>query len=147
MPLPKFEIIGYNDGLKEEAKEIVHNGKRLAMVIRKNNPSGKKFFSAKDDYLQVGLMNLSKWERIIPHFHKEFVREVKKTQEVLYIVSGKMRVSFYVDKEKVDEVTVEGGDLLVLIDGGHGFEFLEETNLIEIKQGPYLDFEKDKERF
>lgn len=144
VPLPEFEVVEY---LKEDIKEIIHKGKRLALIVKKHYLSGKKFVSSNEDYIQVGYMNLAKWEKIIPHFHKEFVREINKTQEVLYIISGKVRVSLYIDKEKVDEAIIENGDLIILLDGGHGFEFLEETNLIEIKQGPYLDFEKDKERF
>lgn len=144
VPLPEFEIIGKVESVK---KDIIHDGKRLAFIVKKNSPSGKKFFSSDEDSLQVGIMNLKKWEQIIPHFHREFPREIKKTQEVLYIISGKVRVNFYVDKKKVEESIVETGDLLVLLDGGHGFEFLEETNMVEIKQGPYFNSDVDKERF
>lgn len=149
VPLPQFEIIGSVKSTeeKQDIKEIVYKGKRLALVVKKHELSGKKFVSSNEDYIQVGYMNLAKWEKIIPHFHKELVREINKTQEVLYIISGKVRVSFYIEKEKIEEVIIEGGDLIILLEGGHGFEFLEETNLIEIKQGPYLDVEKDKEKF
>jgi hypothetical protein len=34
--------------------------------------------------------------------------------------------------------------VILLSTGGHGFEMLEESELIEVKQGPYLD---DKKRF
>lgn len=146
VPLPHFEVIE-SQKVEKEFKEITYGGKRLALISKKHNIPGKNFISSKEDYLQVGYMNLPKWEKIIPHFHKEFLREIKKTQEVLYIISGKVRVSLYVDKNKVDEAIIEGGDLIVLLDGGHGFEILEEANFIEIKQGPYTDFDKDKERF
>jgi cyclopropane fatty-acyl-phospholipid synthase-like methyltransferase len=144
VPLPYFEII---ESQKGDVEEITHDGKRLAVVSKKHNFSGKNFISSKEDYLQVGYMNLKKGEKIIPHFHKELLRIISKTQEVIYIASGKMRVDFYVDKIKVKDAVLETGDLLVLLDGGHGFDFLEETNLIELKQGPYLDFDADKERF
>jgi cupin superfamily acireductone dioxygenase involved in methionine salvage len=144
VPLPYLEIIEAETSVK---KEVIYKEKRLAFIIKKYKLSGKKFFSSKEDYMQVGFMNLKKWEKITPHFHKEFVREVKKTQEIIYIISGKMRVNFYVDKNKVEEAILESGDLIVLLNEGHSFEFLEETNLIEIKQGPYFDEGKDKERF
>ncbi len=143
VPLPKVEIIGS----EKNTSEIVHDGKRLAVIVKKHPLNGKKFFSANEDNLQVGFMNLKKWETIIPHFHKEFIREIKKTQEALYIISGKVRVNLFIDKIKVEEAIIEGGDLIILLDGGHGFEFLEETNMIEIKQGPYLNPDMDKERF
>ena len=37
-------------------------------------------------------------------------------------------------------------DIILLAFGGHGFECLEEVEMIEIKQGPYLG-EQDKVRF
>ena len=38
------------------------------------------------------------------------------------------------------------GDVILLVNGGHGFEMLEKTEMIEVKQGPYIDG-KDKTRF
>ena len=38
------------------------------------------------------------------------------------------------------------GDVILLISGGHGFEVLEELNMVEVKQGPYAG-ETDKTRF
>jgi hypothetical protein len=38
------------------------------------------------------------------------------------------------------------GDVMVMVAGGHGFRMLEDTVLLEIKQGPYHPG-ADKERF
>jgi hypothetical protein len=38
------------------------------------------------------------------------------------------------------------GDVILLISGGHGFEVLEELNMVGVKQGPYAG-ETDKTRF
>ncbi len=38
------------------------------------------------------------------------------------------------------------GDAVVLVRGGHGFQVLEDLEMIEVKQGPYMG-EKDKVRF
>ena len=38
------------------------------------------------------------------------------------------------------------GDVVLLAYGGHGFEMIEDSEIIEVKQGPYLD-EVDKIRF
>ncbi|MCZ2140280.1 MAG: hypothetical protein LC096_02690, partial [Bacteroidia bacterium] len=38
------------------------------------------------------------------------------------------------------------GDVILLSDGGHGFKMLEESEIIEVKQGPYCG-EQDKVRF
>jgi hypothetical protein len=41
---------------------------------------------------------------------------------------------------------LDAGDLMLLSTGGHGFEILEDTDMIEIKQGPYAEG-RDKTRF
>jgi len=38
------------------------------------------------------------------------------------------------------------GDLMLLSTGGHGFEVLEDIDMIEIKQGPFAEG-RDKTRF
>ena len=84
---------------------------------------------------------------ISPHVHNPVAREVIYTQEVLIIRSGQLRVDFY-DDEKcyLESRILESGDVLQLISGGHGFEVLQDIEMLEIKQGPYIG-EKDKTRF
>ncbi|WP_435145593.1 hypothetical protein [Halobaculum sp. P14] len=81
---------------------------------------------------------------IEPHYHKDVVREVERTQEVLVIREGKVRVDIYDDDEReIESLTLEDGDVILLAAGGHGFEMLEETEMVEVKQGPYAG-EDDK---
>ena len=125
---------------------IDYNNQRYACIIRKDiNIEGKKFFSSPKDFLQVGYMNLKKDETLRPHIHKPQNKNIYENQEVLYLVSGKMKVSFY-DKipKKINEAYLTSGDLIILLSGGHGFKFLEDTIMIEIKQGPYNGQNNDK---
>ena len=74
-------------------------------------------------------------------------REVQFTKEVLLIKSGKVRVDFYDDDQNYLESRIlYQGDVILLAFGGHGFEMLEPSEMIEIKQGPYAG-EADKTRF
>jgi hypothetical protein len=41
---------------------------------------------------------------------------------------------------------LSAGDVILLAFGGHGFEMLEPTEIIEVKQGPYAG-DQDKTRF
>jgi len=85
--------------------------------------------------------------KIAAHIHNLVTRQVLYTQEVLLIQSGKVRVDlFSSNKEPVGSWTLEKGDLILLCGGGHSFEMLEESSMIEIKQGPYAG-EGDKTRF
>ena len=49
-------------------------------------------------------------------------------------------------KKYLKSKILKKGDVILLINGGHGFEMLEKTEMIEIKQGPYAN-NKDKTRF
>jgi len=86
-------------------------------------------------------------KEIPPHVHNPVTREVTFTQEVLFIKSGKLRVDFYDDDRiYLESRILEAGDTILLATGGHGFEVLEEVEMIEVKQGPYAG-EQDKTRF
>ena len=84
---------------------------------------------------------------IPPHRHNLVLREVVLTQEVLMIKSGKVRVDFFDDDQNYLESSIlVKGDVILLAAGGHGFEMLESSEMIEVKQGPYCG-ERDKVRF
>lgn len=81
------------------------------------------------------------------HVHNLVHRNVVLTQEVLFIKRGKLRVDFYDDYEDyLESTTLEAGDVILLISGGHGFSVLEDVEMVEVKQGPYSG-EADKKRF
>ncbi|WP_316758660.1 MULTISPECIES: hypothetical protein [Pedobacter] len=92
-------------------------------------------------------MNRSKGYVIEPHVHKIVERKVTLTQEVLYIKTGKVLINFYDnDQQYLENRILEKGDVILLASGGHGFEMLDDTEMIEIKQGPYIG-DEDKVRF
>lgn len=127
---------------------IEKDGEMFAFIVRKNvEIKGKEFPSKNEDLIQVGFMNLKKGEKILPHFHKSYERKIERTSEVLYILDGKIKASIYKDKKKVADVVIEKGDLIVLLSGGHGFDILEDTKFFEVKQGPFIGTDNDKERF
>ncbi len=84
---------------------------------------------------------------IAPHVHKPVPRQVQFTKEVLFIKTGKVRVDFYNEGQNYLESRVlNQGDVILLAFGGHGFEMLEPSEIIEVKQGPYAG-DNDKTRF
>ena len=92
-------------------------------------------------------MNRPRGYVIPPHVHNPVERSVHYTKEVLFIKSGRVRVDFYDDAQNYLESRIlEAGDVILLAYGGHGFEMLEPTEMIEVKQGPYSG-EEDKTRF
>lgn len=129
-------------------ERIEHNDKLLAIIIRASyEKDGISFFTPDDFSQQLGYMKREKGYVIEPHVHNPVTREVVWTQEVLYIKSGKVRVDFYDDsKNYLESEIVITGDVILLASGGHGFCMIEESEIIEVKQGPYSG-DRDKTRF
>jgi mannose-6-phosphate isomerase-like protein (cupin superfamily) len=129
-------------------EEIVYQGRTLAVLLRTQfYQEGINFFTPGDFSQQLGYMNRPEGYVIPPHVHNPVPREVQYTKEVLFIKSGRVRVDFYADDQTYLESRIlETGDVILLAYGGHGFEMLEPTEMIEVKQGPYAG-EHDKTRF
>lgn len=129
-------------------EEILHHGKLLALILRaSSHADGIQFFTPNDFSQQLGYMNRPQGYVIPPHVHNAVARSVHYTKEVLFIKSGKVRVDFYDDDQNYLESRILGaGDVLLLAFGGHGFEMLEASEMIEVKQGPYAG-DADKTRF
>lgn len=127
---------------------ILHEDKELALIIRRNyHNNGIEFFTPSNYSQQIGYMNRPAGYVIAPHVHNPVTREVHYTKEVLLIRSGRLRVDFYSEAQQYLESTIlEAGDVILLSYGGHGFEMLEPTEIIEVKQGPYAG-DEDKTRF
>lgn len=129
-------------------EKITFRDRVIAIIIRSNyQREGIEFFTPDNFSQQLAYMNRPKNFLIEAHVHNPVKREVQYTQEVLFIRSGKVRVDFYNDDQAYLESRIlNGGDLILLSDGGHGLEMLEDTEIIEVKQGPYSG-DKDKTRF
>ncbi len=129
-------------------QEIVYNDKILAIILKSNfKKNGISFFTPNYFSQQLGYMQREAGYVIPPHVHNPVTREVLYTKEVLFIKSGKVRVDFYNDEKIYIESTIlETGDFILLAFGGHGFEMIEKSEIIEVKQGPYAG-EGDKTRF
>lgn len=129
-------------------EQITHQGRTLAMLLRTSyQADGIQFFTPNDFSQQLAYMNRPEGYLIAPHVHNAVPREVQFTKEVLFIKSGKVRVDFYDDAQNYLESRIlNQGDVILLAFGGHGFEMLEASEIIEVKQGPYAG-EADKTRF
>ena len=129
-------------------ERVEHSGRTLAVLVRTDyREEGIQFFTPDDFSQQLGYMNRPSGYVIPPHIHNRALREVHFTNEVLFIKSGKVRVDFYDDDQQYLESRVlQKGDVILLALGGHGFEMIEDSEIIEVKQGPYMG-DCDKTRF
>lgn len=128
--------------------KIENNGTLYAIVLKHSySEDGIKFLTNDEETIQLGYMKRPKNYVIDPHRHIKIKREIYDTNEVLFVKSGMVKVNFYNDDNSlIKEVVIDKGDTILLCNGAHGFDFLEESELIEVKQGPYAG-ELDKSRF
>ena len=129
-------------------EEIRIEGKVCAVILRAEfDEPGIRFFTPDDFSQQLASMSYKPGKVIPAHTHNPVQREVMHTQETLFIRKGKVRVDFFTEEQVYVTSRVLGaGDVILLIAGGHGFEVLEELNMVEVKQGPYAG-DADKTRF
>jgi hypothetical protein len=127
---------------------ITDHNQLLALILsHRFNEQGIHFFTPDQLSQQLAYMRHPAGKIIQPHVHNPVPRQVAYTQEVLFIKRGKLRVDFYSDRQEyIDSRILEAGDVILLVTGGHGFEVLEEIEMIVVKQGPYVG-EQDKTRF
>lgn len=120
--------------------EHIRNGSQLLAIVVSHefDQPGITFFTPDDLSQQLAYMRHPAGKRIAAHGHNPVAREVQYTHEVLLLRRGRVRVDFYDDEAHYLESRIlVGGDVILLMAGGHGFEILEETEMFEVKQGPY----------
>lgn len=133
----------------EKVERIEHDNKIFAIILRSETQiNGVEFFTPKEFPLQMGVHLRKTGETIKPHIHKFSPKTISSFQEMLHIDYGKVEIDFYDnEKRKISSTILKTGDTVLLVEGGHGIKILEDTKIIEVKQGPYEGMEKDKEKF
>ena len=130
-------------------EEIKSNDTVLAIIVRSgySSDSAFTFFTNDNDTLQLAYIHHPAGKSVESHIHNDIKREVYRTKEIVFIKSGKLKTDFYgEDREYICSRVLEKGDVVLLSQGGHGFEVVEEVEMIVTKQGPYVG-EEDKTRF
>lgn len=128
--------------------EFFRSGQRLlAILVRANTSSDDKynFLTEKSEPLQLGVNFYKAGEVIDSHRHLPRDIHVERVQEALVISEGRTRLRLYDDEQRPSgEAVLASGDIVLLLSGGHGFEILDDTKIVEIKQGPYDGKTQDK---
>lgn len=127
---------------------IIDGLEPIALIIRAEfDEPGLHFFTPPNFSQQVAVMRHPEGKKIEPHVHNLVSRQVLYTQEVLWIRKGRVKVQLFSSLRKpLCAPVLATGDMILLCGGGHSFEMLEETTMVEVKQGPYTG-EMDKTRF
>jgi hypothetical protein len=117
-------------------------GRLLAVFVRSwggpSAPYGVHFLTRPEDFLQLGWIRHPVGKLISAHSHPPAPRWVNATTEILFLRKGHLRITLFGDGYEYQTHEIVGGDIVILLAGGHGFEVLEEVEMWEVKQGPYL---------
>ena len=130
-------------------EKVFHKKKLFALIIRKKfrKMGGINFFTEKKDTQQFGYMKHKKNHIIKPHQHKKRLTKISLTTEVIILFKGILRVDFYDNKkEYLFSKKIYADEIIMLVNGGHGFKVLKDVEMIEVKQGPY-SLSQDKIKF
>ena len=130
-------------------EKIKYKKKLFALIVR-GKYRGKKgisFFTDNKAIQQFGYMNHKTNHIIKPHLHRKQTRKLLHTSEVILILKGVLRVDFYNDKKiYLFSKILREKDIIMLVHGAHGFKVIKNVQMIEIKQGPYIN-KLDKVKF
>ncbi len=131
--------------------QIIKKDNKIFSIIYRNNDwkEGLNFITPNELSIQVGSWWYQKGKILDSHLHNEFQRIANRTMEMTYVKSGSMKVTLFDEEQNFfDEFVLYEGDLAVFAYGGHGYEILENnTKIIESKNGPFTDVDKDKKKF
>ncbi|MCI0447026.1 hypothetical protein L0244_23140 [bacterium] len=132
----------------EFIEEVFSDGKLLAFVIRNElSPNATTFVTPSDLNLQLGFVVYPNGGQVLRHMHLPIERTIYSTTEIVHVKKGRCIMDIYDDQRiLVTSVDLKIGDTVLMIGGGHGFRMLEDTVLLEIKQGPYSGIQ-EKVRF
>lgn len=120
----------------------------LAIIIRKDYvyPKGVNFITDPNEVIQVGTIRTNLPSKVKPHKHRHCSRTTHRTQEVLFIKRGLVLLDLYSSSSKFyKQVWLQEGDTAVLLNGGHGLTLEGQCDILEVKNGPYVDRASDKE--
>ena len=130
-------------------EKIFHKKKLFALIVRSKfrKKNGINFFTENNATQQFGYMKHKKNYVIKPHQHNIRLTKILMTTEVIILFKGILRVDFYVNKTKyLFSKKIFEKDIIMLVNGGHGFKVLKDGEMLEVKQGPY-SLSKDKIKF
>jgi hypothetical protein len=132
----------------DQIEHITRNGKSLAYIIRSSmSPEQTIFLTPPELSFQVGFVVYPAGGEIARHMHRPLSRQIVGTSEALVVKAGRCEIDVFDDERQlVATRELRTGDVMLMVGGGHGFRMLEDTTLLEIKQGPYTGLD-EKERF
>ncbi len=130
----------------QDVRNITANGRTLAIIGKRPKIDGIKFITEPHDAFQVGIMERPKGYTVKPHHHPDRPITLTSVSEFFFVESGRVRLTVFDDAwNEIAREEIAAGEFALILSGGHGVEFLEDTRMHEVKQGPYPGDSASKE--
>ena len=118
---------------------IEYKGKLVAILLGKF-PKGSIPQTDGKEPLQLVTLKHPEGKYLLAHTHRPAPRKTAKMQECIVVRKGKIQVDLYGhDKKMFKKIKMETGDLLILLNGGYGIHILEDAEMVELKNGPFVE--------
>ena len=125
----------------------VNVGELLHLVLRSDGYGPREDVIEPKEVLQLSRFAAAAGDSFRPHRHlaKRVNIDEITAQEAWVIMKGRIRVTYFdIDNSVLERVELAEGDVSVSLAGGHGYEILEDSEILEFKTGPYLGQAQDK---
>ena len=129
-------------------KNVIHNDELYSSIFDLNNISeGLDFLTDDDSFVQVGTWNYEKGKILDAHYHNTFERKSYITQEVVLVLEGLIICNLYTTYgEIIASEEIRKNQLIIQFQGIHEYEIIDNSKVLEIKNGPYFGPDKDRTR-
>lgn len=118
---------------------IYQHNKLLAIRI-KNIPYGSVPVTEGSEPLQLVTLKHPQGTYLQAHLHTPKKRVTKSLQECLIVKKGKVRLDLYDENKKLfKKILLSEGQTLIMVRGGYGIHLLKDSELIEVKNGPFIE--------
>ena len=129
-------------------EKIEKDNELLAIIVRRSIQDPLNFVTPDEFPIQLGFHNRKKGEEVSAHSHRP-IEELKNlpAHEMFHVIQGKVQFNIFDNKKELTkQVILEDGDT-IFSTSGHSVVFLEDSKVLEVKQGPYRGKEEEKEFF
>ncbi len=117
--------------------KILYKKELLGIRIKKLS-EGSVAVTESDGALQLLTLKNKKGHIVTAHAHTPVGRITQTLQECIVVLKGKVRVDLYASGKKVvKRIQLKSGETFITIAGGHSVIFLEDSEIIETKNGPF----------
>lgn len=114
--------------------------KTLIGIKISNITEGSTPITPPDQPLQIVTLKHKKGIYLKAHMHTPKERKTQRLQECILVKKGKIKIELYTtDKKYVQSLFLKEGQIFLLVDGGYGIHILEDCEMFEFKNGPFVE--------